>query len=305
MTLGRTHKFRASFVTFNYDAETIILRTITFQGRTFNIGAPGDRRHQVEAVQASATSGTSCRVERGFFGLIVGPEVQQGRGVDRQPGPDVGGDDGRHGAGTDPRRHRPRLPRAEPSRSPASSPASASPSTTIEVKFWDFDLYGTVSVGRNFGVQGGYRSVVVDYIVDEDTGDLKMKGPYFGAWCGSRLASAPRSTTSCRTGSSTRLRQRHFGAHERRQRRVHRRRGHGEILVAGGFAIAPQHRLRLPDRQHQRHQRPEEVADAVGFEARVANQAPPPSPAYSAAVRPTRRCDRLAGASSAVTFSTT
>jgi hypothetical protein len=50
-----------------------------------------------------------------------------------------------------------------------------------ELKFWDFDLYGTVSAGRNFGVQGGYRSVVADYIVDEDTGDLKMKGLYFGA----------------------------------------------------------------------------------------------------------------------------
>ena len=48
-------------------------------------------------------------------------------------------------------------------------------------KFFDFDLYGTVSFGRHFGVQGGYRSVVVDYLVDEDTGDLKMKGPYFGA----------------------------------------------------------------------------------------------------------------------------
>jgi hypothetical protein len=51
----------------------------------------------------------------------------------------------------------------------------------FEGKFFDFDLYGTVSFGRNVGVQGGYRSVVVDYIVDEDTGDLKMKGPYFGA----------------------------------------------------------------------------------------------------------------------------
>ena len=28
---------------------------------------------------------------------------------------------------------------------------------------------------------GRYRSVVVDYVVDEDTGHLKMKGLYFGA----------------------------------------------------------------------------------------------------------------------------
>jgi hypothetical protein len=50
-----------------------------------------------------------------------------------------------------------------------------------EVKFFDFDVYGTISLGRNVGVQGGYRSVVVDYLVDEDSGDLKMKGMYFGA----------------------------------------------------------------------------------------------------------------------------
>ena len=50
-TIGRNHKFRASFVTFDYDAETIITRTITFQGRTFTIGVPGDGGHQLEAVQ--------------------------------------------------------------------------------------------------------------------------------------------------------------------------------------------------------------------------------------------------------------
>jgi hypothetical protein len=30
------------------------------------------------------------------------------------------------------------------------------------------------------GAQIGYRSVTVDYVVDDDTGNLKMKGPYFG-----------------------------------------------------------------------------------------------------------------------------
>ena len=46
--------------------------------------------------------------------------------------------------------------------------------------FYDFDLYGTANFGRNVGAQIGYRSVTVDYAVDQDTGDLKMKGPYVG-----------------------------------------------------------------------------------------------------------------------------
>jgi len=50
----------------------------------------------------------------------------------------------------------------------------------FEAKFFDFDINGTVSFGRHLGAQAGYRSVVVDYLSDEDSGDLKMKGPYFG-----------------------------------------------------------------------------------------------------------------------------
>lgn len=47
-------------------------------------------------------------------------------------------------------------------------------------KFVDFDLYGTANLGRNVGVQYGYRSLTVNYDIDEDVGDLKLKGPYFG-----------------------------------------------------------------------------------------------------------------------------
>ena len=47
-------------------------------------------------------------------------------------------------------------------------------------KFIDFDLYGTVNLGRNAGVQYGYRKLTVDYDIESDSGDLKLKGPYFG-----------------------------------------------------------------------------------------------------------------------------
>jgi len=50
----------------------------------------------------------------------------------------------------------------------------------FEAKMYDFDLYGTINFGSHAAVQGGYRSVTADYLVDEDAGDLKMKGYYFG-----------------------------------------------------------------------------------------------------------------------------
>ena len=44
----------------------------------------------------------------------------------------------------------------------------------------DFDIYGTVNFNDNVGVQGGYRSFDVFYKIENDEGDLTMKGLYFG-----------------------------------------------------------------------------------------------------------------------------
>jgi hypothetical protein len=178
-TLGRNHKFRASFVTFSYDAETIVTRRIVFQGRTFNIGVPATADFTWKLYKFGYEWDFVSR-ERGFFGFIAdlkynkvdasidSPALTSAAFTDvTAPVPTIGV----IGRGY---------------LSPAVSITGEFTGLSItrdefEGKFFDFDLYGTVSFGRNVGVQGGYRSVVVDYIVDEDTGDLKMKGPYFGA----------------------------------------------------------------------------------------------------------------------------
>jgi hypothetical protein len=53
-------------------------------------------------------------------------------------------------------------------------------SEDLEAKVNDFDIYGTVNFGRHVGAQAGYRSLTSEYSIDEDEGDLKMKGFYFG-----------------------------------------------------------------------------------------------------------------------------
>jgi hypothetical protein len=45
----------------------------------------------------------------------------------------------------------------------------------------NFDISVTGSFTRYFGVQGGYRALSADYLLDDDSGDLEMTGPYFGA----------------------------------------------------------------------------------------------------------------------------
>jgi hypothetical protein len=46
--------------------------------------------------------------------------------------------------------------------------------------YFDFDLYGTVNFNDYVGAQAGYRSFNVFYHVEDDEGELKLKGLYFG-----------------------------------------------------------------------------------------------------------------------------
>ena len=46
--------------------------------------------------------------------------------------------------------------------------------------YFDFDLYGTVNFNDFVGAQLGFRSLDLAYIFEEDQGDFKAKGIYFG-----------------------------------------------------------------------------------------------------------------------------
>jgi len=178
-TLGRNHKFRVSFVTIKYDAETIVQRTIRWEGRTFNIGVPASADIKWNLWKFGYEWDVVSR-ERGFFGLIA--DLKYNRVEASIDSPAL-----TSAAATDTTALVPTFGAIGRGRlAPMVSVTGELTGLSItrdefEAKFFDFDLYGTVSFGRHVGVQGGYRSVVVDYLVDEDSGDLKMKGPYFGA----------------------------------------------------------------------------------------------------------------------------
>jgi hypothetical protein len=177
---GRKHKLRVDYVPIKYDAEAVIQRTITFGGQTFTIGAPASTAVKWDlwkfGYEWDFVSGPS-----GFVGAVVDLKYSKvsaeitaaGFGSEateaNAPVPGIGG-----------------IGRGYFSKNVSVTgefTAFKMPdsfSEEIEGKFFDFDLYGTVNFGRNAGVQVGYRSITVDYAKDEDAGNLKMKGPYFG-----------------------------------------------------------------------------------------------------------------------------
>lgn len=178
-TLGRKHKFRFSYVSIKYDADATIQRTFTFQNRTFTVGAPASTDITWDLWKFGYEWDFVSR-ERGFFGVIADLKYNKVQATVNSPLLTSA-------AATDTSAPVPTfglIGRGYVAPMVAITGEFTYLSITrdeFEAKFLDFDVYGTVSFGRNVGVQGGYRSVLVDYLVEGDSGDLKMKGPYFGA----------------------------------------------------------------------------------------------------------------------------
>ena len=177
---GRKHKIRFDYVPFKYDAEAVIQRTFVFGGREFTIGVPATTDVTLDLWKFGYEWDFVSR-SGGFAGLVVdlkytkvsaeiaaagiGAEVAEATA----PVPGIGG-----------------IARGYLSKNFSVTgeftafKVPDSLSEEVDGKFYDFDIYGTVNVGRNLGIQGGYRSMTVDYVVEEDAGALKMKGTYFG-----------------------------------------------------------------------------------------------------------------------------
>ncbi len=176
--IGRSHKLRLSYVTFEYAEEATIQRTFTFQSRTFTVGAPATADVKWDLWKFGYEWDFVSR-DRGFFGLIAdvkynaidasvdSPVLRSTATADvAAPVPTIGV----IGRGYV-------LPTVAIT---GEFTALSISRDEFEAKFIDFDINGTVSFGRHLGAQAGYRSVEVHYLNDGNAGDLKMRGPYFG-----------------------------------------------------------------------------------------------------------------------------
>lgn len=176
---ARKHKFRVSFVPIKYEAESTLKRTIVFNGISYNVGLPVNSMLDFKAWRFGYEYDFIYR-DRGFVGFIleakytdITASLQSPLNSDfasaKAPVPAVG-----------------LIMRGYL----AANVALTGELTGIKLpgniekldgntgEYWDLDLYATLNFSDNFGVQGGYRRMSLEYRVDEDFGDLKLKGLY-------------------------------------------------------------------------------------------------------------------------------
>jgi hypothetical protein len=179
---GRKHKFRFEYTPISYKNEDAILsRSIVFNGQRFDVSLPVAAEMKWNAMRFGYEWDFVYR-DRGFVGLlleakytdveatlanvVVGEEFVRARA----PIPSIGLIGRAY-----------LVPNVSITGEFSGFRLPESIDEDYRGRYYDFDLYGTVNFNDNIGVQAGYRSLTVFYRVDEDEGDLKMKGLYFGA----------------------------------------------------------------------------------------------------------------------------
>jgi hypothetical protein len=187
---GGKHKLRVSKVPIKYEESAVLTRPVTFGGQTFNISANATADltwdlwrfgYEYDFAQGDA----------GYVGFIA--EVKYNHVLADLRATNASGT---ASSLTDVEVTVPQfgiIGRAYPHRNvsvtaeftgfkmPGFIRDRFSDAESFEANFKDFDVYGTVSITRYIGLQGGYRWLSADYLVDDEAGDLEMKGPYFGA----------------------------------------------------------------------------------------------------------------------------
>ena len=174
---ARKHKFRLNYIPIKYEVDTVLRRSIVFNGNLFSVGLPVQGELKWDAWRFGYEYDFIYR-DRGFLGFIaeakytsVSAEIASPLAAEfaeaRAPIPAIG-----------------LIGRGYLLRNVAITGEF----TAFKIpdredwdfggRYYDFDLYGTVNFTNNFGVQGGYRRLTLGYQVENDFGDFKMKGLY-------------------------------------------------------------------------------------------------------------------------------
>jgi hypothetical protein len=175
------HKLRYSTVPIKYSGSATLNQSITFQGQTFNAGVPATAELKWTLMRFGY-EWDSIATSMGFAGLFIDVKYNKMNAQLSADSP----------VGTQTFERNVAVPTLGGiGRAYLSQFISVTGEFTAlklkrgglgvkNAKLYDFDVYGTANFGRYIGAQLGYRSVTVDYAVDDDTGNLKMKGLYFG-----------------------------------------------------------------------------------------------------------------------------
>jgi hypothetical protein len=173
---GRKHKIRVAYLPVEYEETAFLVRTIDFGGQMFEVGSEATGvvdwtfwrfgyeydlvtgPHGFVGVVADARyNDVTASVVTPFGSAIVEDQVWV---------PTIGG-----------------IARGyltEGLSATAEFSGFSLDRDTFLGKLYDLDLYGTLSLGDNFGITGGWRRLSAEYQSDDDLGDVEFKGMYFG-----------------------------------------------------------------------------------------------------------------------------
>jgi hypothetical protein len=175
---ARRHKLRFSTIPIKYSGRTTLNQRITFKGQTYNVGVETSSELKWTLMRGGY-EWDPIASNLGFAGIFVDVKYNQMHAQLTAPAP----------AGTQAFDRNVPVPTAggivrgyltRYVSLTGEATAVKLNRSTFNAKLYDFDVYGIANFGRYVGAQFGYRSITVDYVVDEDTGNLKLKGPYFG-----------------------------------------------------------------------------------------------------------------------------
>jgi hypothetical protein len=174
---ARKHKFRVEYIPIKYEADTILRRSVVFNGNVYSIGLPIQAELKWDAWRFGYEYDFIYR-DRGFLGVIAEAKYTHVSADLTAPGIDEFSEAkapipalGLIGRGY-------LLPNLAVTGEFTAFRLPDSEDRDYGGRYYDFDVYSTLNFSHNFGVTGGYRRLTLGYQVENDFGDFRMKGFY-------------------------------------------------------------------------------------------------------------------------------
>jgi hypothetical protein len=175
---GRKHKFRVNYLPMNYTASATVNREFVFNGIRYNLNIPVSTELSWKTWQLGYEYDFISR-DRWFVGFVIQAKATDISATLTAP------------VGTEFTRVQAPVPTLG-----GIARVYVVPNISItgeflgfripdvddryQTHYFDFDLYGTVNFNDYVGAQIGFRRLDLGYVIEEDSGDFKAKGIYFG-----------------------------------------------------------------------------------------------------------------------------
>ena len=176
---ARSHKLRMQYIPIKYTGSATLRRAIVFNGQAYPLNLPVESILDWKAYRFNYEFDFITR-NRGFGGFIIEAKYTDIRADLRSPlvtefaharfpVPALGGIARFYV-----------VPNISITGEVTGFKIPDSIDDRYRAHYVDVDIYGTVNFTNNFGVQGGYRTLDLGYLIKKDTGSFTLKGLYFG-----------------------------------------------------------------------------------------------------------------------------